>query len=533
MGDEVKMLLGLGLLILPMMFLLWGGKQTRSSNSPNLMALLLIGTFKLVMWVLVGIGQAIIFLFNGMRGFGGLSWGRGQKILGPGDPPPLADRLQDYWDYRGVAEERELTQLFQGTVSLGVYWHPKRGAGRPLFLPANLLYRNCAVIGPPGSGKTEGIIIPWIVELLQAGYSVVTVDVKGDLFDRLQGVAKKLGIQVWYWNPSDPMRSLSWNWLDEVRDSRDIEASVQSILGRPRPNDPQPFFYERDYRWLRALIGIIKEVYGNRSKPHILYELVGDQEVIRDLFRQYPQIRGRAVEVADLLQFSPDEHSRAVSGLLNALHLFNEPSVVRVSERSDFRLPSIGRRPTLLVVGASLADARAAEVLSSILLNLLFNFIYRRFGPGGSHTALPLYFILDEAPRLKERINFEEVLSVARAAKVGICLAMQDVAQFGDERQVSAILSNCLTIICLRGVSPTAAKYFSERLGQRVDQVIVQSRYRGPFDLFSQQGTSVQTMTVPVLREREIMYPPFGPYCAVCQVSPVTNKPFLVDLTRH
>ena len=185
------------------------------------------------------------------------------------------------------------------------------------------------------------------------------------------------------------------------------------------------------------------------------------------------------------------------------------------------------------MIGASLADARAAEVLSSIMLNLLFNFIYRRFSPGGSQTPLPLYFMLDEAPRLKERINFEEVLSVARAAKVGICLAMQDVTQFGDERQFSAILSNCLTIILLRGSSPTTAKYFSERLGQRVDQVVVQSHHRGPFDLFSQKGSSVQTMTVPVLREREIMYPPFGQYCAVCQVSPVTNKPFLIDLTRQ
>jgi len=524
--------LSLVLVSLPIVFLFWGGKQAKSS-SPNLIGLIFIIAFKIFVWFSVGVVQALVFLFNGARSLGGLRLWRKQVILGPGSPPPLANRMQEYWDYRGVAEEKELRPLFQGTVSLGVYLHPQKGPGRPLFLPAELLYRNCAVIGPPGSGKTEGIIIPWILELLGAGYSVVTVDVKGDLFDRLQGDAQRMGVRVWYWNPADPARSQSWNWLDEVRDSRDIEASVQSILGRPRPNDPQPFFYERDYRWLRALIGMVKEVYGNQAKPRQLYELIGDQEAIRDLFRQYPQVRGRAVEVADLLQFSPDEHSRAVSGLLNALHLFNEPSVRRVSERSDFRLPGVGRQPTLLVVGASLADARAAEVLSSILLNLLFNFVYRRFGPGGSQTALPLYFILDEAPRLKERINFEEVLSIARAAKVGICLAMQDAAQFGDERQVSAILSNCLTIILLRGCSPATARYFSGRLGERVDQVLVQSRYRGPFDLFSQQSTSVQTVTVPVLREREIMYPPFGPYCAVCQVSPVSNKPFLVDLTRH
>jgi type IV secretion system protein VirD4 len=494
---------------------------------------ILAWTFKIIFWFLKGLGKAMVLLFNAMRRWVNLGLGRRQLILGPGDPPPRADRIQDYWDYRGVAEERELSQLFQGTVSLGVYWHPKKGPGRPLYLPAELLYRNCAVIGPPGSGKTEGVIIPWILELLSSGYSVVTVDIKGDLLDRLYGTAQQMGVRVWYWNPADLGRSQSWNWLDEVRDSRDIEAAVQSILGRPRPNDPQPFFYERDYRWLRAIIGITKEVHGNQARPQMLYQLVGDQEALRDIFRKYPQVRGRAVELADLFQFSVDEHSRAVSGLLNALHLFNDPSVVKVSDRSDFRLPAIGRSPTLLVIGASLADARAAEVLSSIMLNLLFNFIYRRFSPGGSKTPLPLYFMLDEAPRLKDRINFEEILSVARAARVGICLAMQDVAQFGDERQVSAILSNCLTVILLRGSSPAAAKYFSERLGQRVDQVVVQNRYRSPFDLFSQQGTSVQTMTVPVLKEREIMYPPFGSYCAVCQVSPVSNKPFLIDLTRY
>ena len=528
---EREQILLMSLLIAIWSMLFFGGRQTNRS-SPHVIALIIIGTFKAIIWLLTGFGQVIVFIFNNFRGLGNLRLGRKQLILGPGDPPPAAERIQDYWDYRGVAEERELSQLFRGTVSIGVYWHPKKGPGRPLYLPAELLYRNCAVIGPPGSGKTEGIIIPWILELLRAGYSVVTVDVKGDLYDRLDGAARQMGVRVWYWNPSDP-RSQSWNWLEEVHDGRDIEASVQSILGRPRPNDPQPFFYERDYRWLRAILAITKEVYGSQAKPRMLYEMVGDQETLRNLFRHYPHIRGRAVDIADLLQFAPDEHSRAVSGLLNALHLFNDHSVVRVSERSDFRLPAIGRLPTLLIVGASLADARAAEVLSSILLNLLFNFVYRRFSPGGSKTPLPLYFILDEAPRLKERINYEEVLSIARAAKVGICLAMQDVTQLGDERQISAILSNCLTLILLRGASPMAAKYFSERLGQRVDQVVVPSRYRGPFDLFSQVGTSVQTMTVPVLREREIMHPPFGTYCAVCQVAPVSHKPFLVDLRRY
>ena len=37
-------------------------------------------------------------------------------------------------------------------------------------------------------------------------------------------------------------------------------------------------------------------------------------------------------------------------------------------------------------------------------------------------------------------------------------------------------------------------------------------------------------MEVPVLGDREIMYPPVGRYPAVVLASPVTSKPFMVEL---
>lgn len=524
---EMKGSLPLMLFLLSLYIFGWQKKESRSLSE-----IIIFGIFNLIKSLITASIRLSVALFNGLRGgLANFSLGRREVVLAPGDRSPQAGQVQDYWDYRGVAEEQELRALFQGVVRLGHYWHPKRGRGRELFLPIELLYRNCAIVGPPGSGKTESIIVPWIKQLLGAGYSVITVDIKGDLYDRLIGDVQKMGVRIWYWNPGDPSRSLCWNWFDEVNFPRDVEAVALSILGRPKPNDPQPFFYERDYRWLRSLVKLVKQAYGQQAKPSLLYEIAGDQRTIRDILNRYPSVKGLSVELSDLLQFAPDEHSRAVSGLLNALHLFNEPSMKRVSERSDFRLPSVGLAPTLLIVGASLADARAGEVLSSVLLNLLFNFIYRRFSPSGSQKAIPLHLIIDEAPRLKERVNFSEILSIARSAKIGICLAMQDIAQLGDVQEQSAILANCLTIIMLKGSSPVSAKYFSERLGQRVDYVVSQNVYQGPFDLFPQSGRGLQTANVPVLREREIMYPPFGNYFAVAQVSPVSNKPFLLELT--
>lgn len=480
-----------------------------------------------------GFFASLVFLFNrtripGRSGFLGSSGGTA-GVLCPGDSPQKALGNQDAMDYRGTATEKELAALKQSGVPIGRFMHPKGKPTTPVKLPLDMLQRGCAVIGPTGSGKTEGIVLPWVTALLQQGASVVTCDVKGDLFDKLLPETRKLGARLWYWNISDPARSMSWNWFDAIQDYRDIEAATQSILGRPKPNDNQPFFYERDYRWLRALINITKQAYKHTALPRYLYALVIDQNALRNLFKQSPGIQHLASDVSDMLSFSPDEHSKAVSGLLNALHLFNTPPIRHITERSDFKLNEINDAPTLLIVGAALADGRAAEVMSGMFINQMNNYVYRRLS-GAQSKSLPLYFILDEAARLKDRINYEEMLSVVRSAKVGVCLASQDVSQFGEARQQSAILSNCLTFIALRGSSADTAKYLSSRLGQRHENQVHATTNRGSLDLLSTHGKSQQTVSIPVLGEREIMHPPGSPYAAVVHVTPVTKKPFLVDL---
>ena len=217
---------------------------------------------------------SFVFFLNRFRipgkarlpGFGG-----GTRFLCPGDSPDKALGNQDAMDYRGTAMEKELGALKQSGVPIGRFLHPKGQSSAPMKLPIEMLQRGCAVIGPTGAGKTEGIVLPWITALLQQGASVVTCDVKGDLFDRLLPEAKKVGARVWYWNISDPARSMSWNWFDAIQDYRDIEAATLSILGRPKPNDNQPFFYERDYRWLRALINITKQAYKHSHSRSSVY----------------------------------------------------------------------------------------------------------------------------------------------------------------------------------------------------------------------------------------------------------------------
>lgn len=453
-------------------------------------------------------------------------------ILMPGNRAPSLPPQGDVHDYRGLATPVELRSLSRGGVSLGHYQAPGGMPQGPLYLPTSLLHQHAVVVGPTGSGKTAGIMEPWAMELLRGGHSVVMVDVKGDLMRGLGQRAKAQGYKVLYWDIAQPDQSLAWNWLDGIQDYRDVEAAVASIMGRENTNDPHLFFTKRDRRWLRALIHVVKAVYADQAKPRDLYHVIANPTKLKDLLYRYPDLANYQDDLRDLLDFSPDERSRAVSGLLNELHLFTVPPIEQITGHSDFRLEDIDAQPTLLLIGASLAEAKAAETFSGLILSQLFNHVYRRFQHSGAGKRRSIYFLIDEAARLKTRIDYEQVLAVARSAEVGVCLALQDVAQLGDERTASAILTNCHTLITLRGVSADTARYTTSRLGQRVVQTVDLSHHRGPMEVIGSRGKSISTKTVPVLEEREIMYPPIQSYSALVHVPSASSKPFFVNLTR-
>ena len=327
-------------------------------------------------------------------------------VLAPGDGPPPPG--YDVLDYRGLAVPSAIRLTSDG-VPLGRPVDLRRGPGPSVGLPIGELMRHACVIGPPGSGKTYSIIVPWTVALLSAGCSVVTIDVKGDMLQEIRRYQTELGRTsgargfVWDYRSTSAHR---WNFLREITSDKGIDAAVVSLIGRQRPNDAQPYFYQRDYRWMRGLVRLAVEAWGSQARPRQLLDLLKDQ----DRVDRAASRTSAAAELNDLCSLPSDEYSRDVSGLLNALSLFGEPAVDRATAVSDFTLDQVAAEPTLLVGVAKLADGRLAEQLSSLLIGQLTQTVLDRFGS----SPRPIVFMIDEAPRLKERIDLEQLLAVAR-----------------------------------------------------------------------------------------------------------------------
>lgn len=460
--------------------------------------------------------------------------GRGARrgILAPGDPAPPPSAGGSYYDYRGVLNLRTVPPyLRQAEFPLGRYVHPARGPREPIAIPAAVVAHHAAVVGPAGSGKTRFVIVPWIVAALRAGWSVVTIDVKGNLADLVKEAARAsgrpLGIRPDVLDYTRPASSIRWSWLAELDSDRAIDNAVQSILGKQPPPQADPYFFHAESQILRGLLELVRaSPRRDRTTASRVLEVLNSQDKLTRILANQPGSPA-AARLRDLPRLDRDDYAKRVTGVAVRLDALAKPMVEAVTSQAGLRVDEILRSRRLVSIVAPLQDGQMAATLSSLFVNQLLFRAYDRFAnPGG----VPVLLVLDEAAQLESRVDFEGLLSVAREAQVAALVAVQDVAQLKDANQRSIVFANCGTMISMRGVSSESAKLLSQRVGDHPVQTSSTSTGPAASGWGNATSRSVQTQMAPVVAAREIMDLPIGKRPAMVHSRQVAGQPFLVEL---
>jgi type IV secretory pathway TraG/TraD family ATPase VirD4 len=444
-------------------------------------------------------------------------------ILVPGDPPPVG--LRSTWmDYRGVVLPRAFSG-FEGDLPFGSVTHPHGSSATPVALPWQVLNMHAAIVGPAGSGKTTNLFVPWAIEAIRRGISVVTVDVKGNLRDHLAAYAARTTsgpgapFPLYHWDISDPAGSRPWNPFAELGRSASLPQVTTALLGAVDPHDRNKHFAERDHRWMTGILRLALALDPSPT-PLLVYSLALSQQRLVTALQQIPSA---ATEVLDLAQYPVDEYARAVAGLANRLAWLSDPALQPVLSRSTFTLDNVVDGGGLFIVGRRLSGGEPAAAAASLALNLLQQRVLQGFGRNG-----PMLWLLDEAPTYVGRIEIDTLLATVREAGVGVALGLQDVAQLGDEVAQTRALSNCQTFLAMSGTSATTASFLSSRLGTHDAGSSTWSP--NPHGVLS---PSVSRSQVPVLGTREIMYPPTGQFSGIAHVPAITDRPWIADFNAR
>jgi type IV secretory pathway TraG/TraD family ATPase VirD4 len=323
---------------------------------------------------------------------------------------------------------------------------------------------------------------------------------------------------------TDPGRSARWNWLQGVDSDRAVDSAVQSIIGKQPPPKADPYFFHLDGQVLRGLFELAQSS-PNRHKwtASRLLSLLRDQAKLELALQRYPNSPGTA-RLRDLPYLSADDFAKRVTGVAVRLDALARPSIESVTTNGTITTSDILNEPQIVSVVAPLQDGQMAQSLSSLFINDLLFRVYNRFT---GYQGPPVLLVLDEAAQLADRVDYKNLLSVARSAGMGIVIALQDVAQFSDPAERSVALANCDVYVSFSGVSQESARFLSDRLGKHAVNATTVARTAQGFGY--QTSTSTSQQSVPVLGEREIMAIPFGDRPAIVHARSTGTSPFLID----
>ena len=240
---------------------------------------------------------------------------------------------------------------------------------------------NLLCIGAPGSWKTRGLILPFLMGCAQRKESVFCVDPKGELFEQLSPYFRENGHYVKAVNFLDMAHSDGWNCLYGLDTETDL---VQTVANTIIQNTSSP--KEADDFWSRAelnlLMALIHYVCNLRDEKGDLLPI--EQRGLGDVYQILATMSVNELN-RTLASLPPDHPAKGhhglflkarenlwgniITGLGNRLAIFQNKLVDTITRNHDVDLVLPGQRPCAYFIIISAQDS-AYRFLSSLFFSL-------------------------------------------------------------------------------------------------------------------------------------------------------------------
>lgn len=341
---------------------------------------------------------------------------------------------------------------------------------------------NLLCIGAPGSGKSRGFIIPFLLGLAERRESVYITDPKGELFEKLAPYFQEKGYYVKAVNFLDMEHSDGWNCLYNL----DVETQlVQTVANTIIQNTSGP--KEADDFWSRAelnlLMALIHYVCNLRDANG---ELLPIEQ--RGLGTVYKILATESVnDINRTLASLPPDHpakgphglflkarenlwGNIIIGLGNRLAVFQNQLVDKITRNHDVNLLLPGQKPCAYFVIISAQDS-AYRFLSSLFFSLAIPMLsdYARLNCPGGRLPVLVNFCLDEYLNIGYMEGISDSLNSIRGFNMSCQVVVQSLSQWQEkypgkewENQL-ATFNQTLYMGCN---DLTSAKYISEKCGK-------------------------------------------------------------------
>lgn len=344
------------------------------------------------------------------------------------------------------------------SVNIPMLFYHKRKVWKG-FITLENLFRGLLVCGVPGSGKSFGIIMPIIRQMIAKSFTMCLYDLKYPDLGKIAYYhysihSKKNPNQNFHViNLNDPQKSRRVNpfkpeYISSLADaSETAEALVEALKKGDKAAGSDQFFTQSAINFLAACIYFFsKHKHGKYSTlPHVLAFLNLSYDHIFTVLFSNP-------ELASLLSpFMSAYKAKAfdqLEGQVGTLKIFISRMATKetfwVFAENDFDLRiSSPKSPAILV----LANDPSTQSINSACLSIVLNRVTKLINTKGN---LPVGLIVDEAPSVYIH-RVEVLLAQARSNLSAVVLGLQELPmlrqQYGKETAdtIISIMGNIIS----------------------------------------------------------------------------------------
>ncbi len=381
---------------------------------------------------------------------------------------------------------------------------------------------NLLCIGAPGSGKSRGFIIPFLLGCAQRGESVFVTDPKAELFEKMAPYFTKHGYCVRAVNFLDMAHSDGWNCLYSLDQETQLVQTVANtiIQNTSGPKEADDFWSRAELNLLMALIHYVCNLKDDNGKLLPIerrglgdvYQLLANksiQEINRTLAQLPPEHPAKGHHGL-FLKARENLWGNIAIGLGNRLAIFQNKLVDTITRNHDVDLLLPGQKPCAYFVIISAQDS-AYRFLSSLFFSLALPRLsdYARLKGKGGRLPVLVNFCLDEYCNIGYMDGIADALNSIRGFNMSCQIVVQSLSQWQEKypgKEWENQLATFDQTLYMGANDWTTADYISKKCGKVT--ISVTNNQMPLMPLFSPVYTSTRPYSQTRSNtQRELMQP--------------------------
>jgi len=345
-------------------------------------------------------------------------------------------------------------------------------------------FRGLMVLGTPGSGKSESVIIPFIKQFLAKGYAMMVYDFKYPTLAKLTyyhylkhhvpgGTLEHHDFHVVNLDDisySQRINPMDASYIKSLADAGETAEAIVTALKKGEKGSgggSDQFFTQSAINFLASAIYFLAKYENGKysTLPHLLAFIAQPYEkIFKHLFSM--------IELHSLL--SPfysafqkgafDQLEGQIGTLRVNISRLATKETFWVFSKSDFDL-KISRPPSILILANS---PNSQQVNNAFFASILLRIIRLVNEPGNHPCAL----VVDELPTLYLH-KLDNLIATARSNKVAVVLGLQEVAQLQQQqgKEVAATITSLMGSVLSGAVRSKETLDWLERMFGKIKQV--------------------------------------------------------------